>query len=205
MDDPKEIVRSGYDMVSLAYRPDDAPDDDYPIWLEDLADRLGEEAEVVDLGCGCGIPAARWLSHRGIRVLGVDISPVQIARARELVPTARFVRQDMTELDMPASSVDAIVCLWSIIHVPLEEQPSLIHAMHRWLRPGGWLLITVGWGAWTGTEDDWCEVPGALMYWSHESIDTYLGWMRAAGFEIESERFVAEGDGGHVLVLARAI
>lgn len=202
--DPKDIVRSGYNKASVAYRSDDATNEDYADWLRDLAGRLHEGASILDLGCGCGLPAARWLSDGGFRVLGIDISPVQIARARDLVPDAEFVCEDMTQVDIPVGSVDAIVCLYAIIHVPLDEQPSVIRAMHRWLRPGGWLLITVGNDAWTGTEEDWCDVPGALMYWSHEGSKTYLAWMRAAGFDIEWQRFVPEGDGGHVLILARA-
>jgi SAM-dependent methyltransferase len=202
--DPRDIVRSGYDAVSTAYRPDNAPEDGYAVWLDDLAARLPDGADVLDLGCGCGIPAARWLCRQGFRVTGVDLSPVQIARARQLVPTATFVCMDMTEFDMPVASVDAIVFLYAIIHVPVDEQRPLIHAMRRWLRPGGWLLIIVGSDAWTGTEDDWCDVRGARMYWSHASTATYLRWMESAGFDIGWRRFVPEGDGGHVLLLARA-
>jgi SAM-dependent methyltransferase len=202
--DPKDIVRSGYDAVSMAHRPDDAPDDDYGIWLGDLAARLPDGGDVLDLGCGCGIPAARWLSRRGFQVLGVDLSPVQVRRARQLVPTATFVCQDMTRFDAPRASLDAVVCLYAIIHVPVDEQAALIDSMHRWLRPGGWLLITVGNEAWTGTENNWGDVPDALMYWSHESTATYLRWMQSDGFRIEWSRFVPEDDGGHVLVLAQA-
>jgi hypothetical protein len=42
-----------------------------------------------------------------------------------------------------------------------------------------------------------------MMCWSHESTETSPAWMREAGFEIEWERFVREGDGGHALVLAQ--
>jgi SAM-dependent methyltransferase len=200
--DPKDIVRTGYDAVSYAVTPDGEPDGDYGEWLADLAQRLPDGAHIADLGCGPGIPAARWLSRRGFDVLGVDLSPVQIRRARALVPHGRFMCADMTRLELVEGSFDAIVCLWAIIHVPLEEQPPLIDAIRRWLVPGGWLLLTVGWGAWTGTETDWCDVPGAPMYWSHADRDTYVRWLADSGFAIEWERFVPEGDGGHVLVLA---
>jgi SAM-dependent methyltransferase len=204
MTHPKDIVRSGYDTASWAYRPDDAPDGRYGVWLAEATEGLPPGADALDLGCGCGIPAARWLVERGFSVTGADISPVQIERARKLVPGATFLCQDMTDLELAPRCLDAIVCLWAIIHVPLEEQPALIAAMHRCLRPGGRLLITVGAGPWTGIEEDWCDVPGAVMYWSHEGTETYLAWLRDAGFEIGWHRFVPEDDGGHTLVLARA-
>ena len=89
MRDPKSIVRRGYDLVSLAYRADDAEDGTYREWLELLEDRIEPGASILDLGCGCGVPVARRLAPR-YRVTGVDLSPVQIARARELVPGAMF-------------------------------------------------------------------------------------------------------------------
>jgi 2-polyprenyl-3-methyl-5-hydroxy-6-metoxy-1,4-benzoquinol methylase len=51
-------------------------------------------------------------------------------------------------------SFDAIVCLYTLIHMPLDEQPPLLTQIATWLRPSGWLLTTTGHGAWTGTEAD---------------------------------------------------
>jgi cyclopropane fatty-acyl-phospholipid synthase-like methyltransferase len=154
---------------------------------------------VLDLGCGCGVPAAAILAER-FMVTGVDISPVQIERARRLVPAAQFMRHDMSELEFPPESFGAIVSFFAIIHVPVEEQQSMVWKLSRWLRPGGYLLATVGARAWTGTEDNW---HGAPMYWSHADRETYLAWLNEAGFEVHWTRFIPEGDGGHTLLLAK--
>jgi 2-polyprenyl-3-methyl-5-hydroxy-6-metoxy-1,4-benzoquinol methylase len=90
--DPKELVRAGYDAVSARYQDDDAPDGPRGEWLATLSTRLPASAEILDLGCGCGVPADRWVVERGCRVTGVDVSPVQIERAERLVPQGRFVR-----------------------------------------------------------------------------------------------------------------
>ena len=58
------------------------------------------------------------------------------------------------------ASFDAVVCLYAIIHVPLDLQPALISNIATWLRPGGWLLMTAGQDAWTGTFDDAALVGG---------------------------------------------
>lgn len=101
--DPKDIVRRGYDLVSWAYRPDDADDGRYGAWLDLLEERVVPGSPVLDLGCGCGIPVARRLAQR-YAVTGVDFSEVQTARARELVAGANFVCADMTTVTFPEDS-----------------------------------------------------------------------------------------------------
>jgi len=133
-------------------------------------------------------------------VTGIDISPVQIERARRLVPIAQFACQDMTQVEFPRESFTAIVSFLAIIHVPVEEQPGIFRNLSRWLRPGGYLLATVGARAWTGREDNW---HGAPMYWSHADRDTYLAWLREAAFDVLWTRFIPEGTSGHTLLLAK--
>jgi ubiquinone/menaquinone biosynthesis C-methylase UbiE len=198
----KEIVRLGYDRVSYAYRSEPFADEHpaYGMLLSWLQPRLPPGSHVLDLGCGCGIPMVRVLSGEH-HVTGVDISPVQIGRARRLVPAATFICADMTTLEFEPASFDAIVALYSIIHVPLEEQPPFLAALARWLRPQGLLLVMVGHTAWTGIETDWLGVAGATMYWSHGDAETYRRWLREAGLAIVQEAFVPESDGGHTALL----
>lgn len=203
MTDPKQIVRDGYDKVSWAYRRDDAP-----IWPGDkrvltfIHGHCPPGGRVLDLGCGCGVPVARELAA-GYRVTGVDISPVQIERAKALVPGADFICADMTEHDWSDGSFDVIVSLYALIHVPVDEQPDLLRRITGWLMPGGWLIATVGHRAWTGTEQDCFGVEGAVLYWSHADTATYRRWFEAVGLSLQEEVFIPEGDGGHTLMFAQ--
>jgi len=209
---PKDIVRDGYDRISYAYRDDagrgpvkDRAEQrlgrpDYEAWLAELTPLLQDGDPVLDLGCGCGVPATAILAER-YEVTGVDLSPVQIKRARHLVPKGQFECADMTSVDFPQRSFAAVVSFYAIIHVPLDEQPALFEKIRGWLEPGGYLLATVGSGAWTGTEDDWL---GAPMYWSHADRATYVAWLEQSGFETRWTRFIPEGTGGHTLILAAA-
>jgi len=135
--DRKEIVRSGYDAVSERYRADDDAPAEYEEWLRGLTARLPARADVLDLGCGCGVPMTRRLTDLGYQVLGVDVSSVQIDRARQLVPSARFLQADASDLLFNPTSFDAIVCFYVLIHLPEPEQKSLIQSSRTWLRPGG--------------------------------------------------------------------
>jgi SAM-dependent methyltransferase len=200
----KEIVRRGYDRLSHAYRGDDTPDDylDYADWIRMLEELLPERSPVLDIGCGCGLPATRLLARR-FDVTGIDFSEVQISRARRLVTDARFLCGDISDQRFAPGSFAAVVSFYAIIHMPLEEHLPLFSKVAVWLRPSGYLLATVGHEAWTGTEEAYLGVPGGMMCWSHADEATYVRWLEKAGLRILRKRFVPEGDGGHTLVLAQ--
>jgi 2-polyprenyl-3-methyl-5-hydroxy-6-metoxy-1,4-benzoquinol methylase len=199
---PADLVRSGYNALSRCYRGDDDAPPEYERWLADLRDRIPDDGQILDIGCGCGIPVARDLTAAGYRVTGVDISDVQVERARRLVPGATFIRADATEMSFPSGSFDAVISLYALIHMPLDRQPRLLRDIACWLRPGGWLLASTGQNAWTGTEDNWLN-GHATMWWSHAGAATYRAWIQQAGLEITDQQFVPEGDGGHALFWAR--
>ena len=201
---PKDIVRRGYNALSYRYRGDDEAPEHYATWLAQLRQRVRAGGPVLDLGCGCGVPLARDLAGGGYAVTGVDLSAVQIERARQLVPAARFLQADASEVEFPASSFDAVVCLYVLIHLPLDEQPPLLGRIGRWLRPGGWLLATTGHRAWTGTEDHWLG-GDAPMWWSHADAATYRTWIEQAGLSLVTQDVVPEGDAAHTLFWARQV
>lgn len=202
-DDLADRVRQGYDALSYAYRGQGRDDSDERCgWLARLMPQLPAGAPVLDLGCGCGEPVTRMLAEGGFAVTGIDISQVQIDRARQWVPAATFMRSDATALTFAPRTFDAIICLYVLIHVPLRAQAPLLGRMANWLRPGGWLLASAGHRAWTGTDDNWLG-GGAPMWWSHAGAGTYRQWLTGAGFIIEREDFVPEGDGGHALFWCR--
>lgn len=193
----KAIVRYGYDEISRAYRGDFDVVADYERWIDLLA--LPAGSRVLDIGCGCGVPADRLLVDRGCEVLGVDVSDEQIRRARELVPEARFERADISDWDPAGARFDAIVSFYALIHVPRADLRALIPQLGQWLRPGGQLLATVGAVDWTGVED----YLGSPMFWDTTDPETTIAWLESAGLEIVEHRFVPEGDSGHELVHAR--
>lgn len=198
----RDLVRAGYNVLSHHYRGDHDPTEQYDGWLASLQTRLPEHADVLDIGCGCGIPVARDLTTARHQVTGVDISDVQIDRACRLVPNATFIRADATRLRFPSSSFDAVICLYALIHMPLDQQPHLLQRIAQWLRPGGWLLATVGQDAWTGTENNWLGGP-ATMWWSQADATTYRSWLQQTGLQVTVQDFIAEGDSGHALFWAR--
>lgn len=203
MSDPraaKDLVRAGYDAISETYRGDafTLEGSGYERAVLAVERRTPPGGRVLDLGCGCGVPVALRFAP-SYDVTGVDFSARQIERARALVPAATFVHADLTEVELPAASFDAVVSFYAIIHVPLEEQPAVFDRIARWLKPGGIVCASLGYRAWAGTEDDW---HGAPMRWSHADRATYASWLLERGFRIDDEWFIPEDDGGHAAFLA---
>jgi 2-polyprenyl-3-methyl-5-hydroxy-6-metoxy-1,4-benzoquinol methylase len=202
MEDPKGVVRRGHDALSAHYDEAYGAETKYQSWLSDLCERVPAGGTVLDLGCGSGVPVARSLVDAGHRVTGTDISEVQVRRARERVPQAEFIQADATAASFDDASFDAVVSLYALIHVPLSEQPLLLHNVAAWLRPGGWFVATTGHRAWTGVAENWLG-GGVPMWWSHADAATNRTWLTQAGLTVEREEFVPEGDSGHTLFWAR--
>jgi cyclopropane fatty-acyl-phospholipid synthase-like methyltransferase len=170
----------------------------YAGWVTELAGLLRPGARVLDLGCGPGIAATRQLTRRGLQVIGVDLSAVQLRRARRLVPAAGLVQADMAALQFAAASLDAVVAFYALTHLPLADQRALIPRIRGWLRPAGLFLAIVGAQPWTGNNGN-----GGVS-WDHGGTSSYLDWLEDAGFTPQWDRFIPEKEGGHSLILARA-
>ena len=200
----KEIVRKGYDKLSYAYRSDDATDDEgfYTEWVNCLKEKIPAGSPVLDIGCGCGLPATKLLSEC-FEVTGVDFSEVQIKRAKKLVPSAKFICSDIDNAQFSSRSFAAVVSFYTIIHIPLDEHQRILMHIADWLQPNGYLMIIVGHKAWTGSEDKYLGVEGGEMRWSHKGEETYTKWISESGLKVLWKRFIPEGKSGHTLVFAQ--
>jgi SAM-dependent methyltransferase len=193
--EPKEIVARGYDAIALRYA-EWAGQVDSPVmeWVRDLDARLEDGSDVLELGCGRGVPATRELARRH-RVTGVDISAVQIELARHHVPEASFVHGDAMELEVAPASFDAVVALFVFGHVPVEEQAGLIARIGLWLRDDGFFLGTFGAGdAGEEVDADWL---GAPMFFASLGGEAYLPLLRDAGLEPARDEVVVHHEPGH--------
>jgi SAM-dependent methyltransferase len=192
---PKEMVARGYDAIALRYAEWAGQVDSPAIeWFRDLDARLPEGADILELGCGRGVPVTRELARRH-RVTGVDISAVQIELARHHVPEASFVHADATELEVAPASLDAVVALYLFGHVPADEQPGLIRRACSWLRPDGFLLATFGAGAaGEDVDQDWL---GAPMFFASLDGDAYVPLLREEALVPVRDEVIVQHEPGH--------
>jgi SAM-dependent methyltransferase len=101
---------------------------------------------VLDVGCGIG-DLSFMLAARGAEVIGIELAPQKVARARKIAQRwhfegLRFLAADVTKLDqMNLGQFDAIFCLALLEHIP--DDIALLRSLHSMLRPGGTLVLEV--------------------------------------------------------------
>lgn len=110
---------------------------------------------ILDLGCGTGIDAV-FLARRGIRVVGIDVSPAMITQARARVATADL--GDLVELrvmdiarvgSLPGSGFDGVICAFAALSTT-PELDEVAASIARLLVPQGMLVVHLlnRWSLW---------------------------------------------------------
>lgn len=110
--------------------------------LEDLAVEKGlRGTRVLDVGCGTGSSFVPLLA-RGYEVVGCDLSPDMVARAREKV-NAHDARAEVLVADMRAlpelGAFDLVTCIDDALNnlLSVDQLRSALEGFQRNLRPGG--------------------------------------------------------------------
>lgn len=199
--DPKNIVRSGYDSIAPAYLDfiSGLPSPNIH-WTDKLLTHLpsAETAKVLELGRGNGVPCTLHLAPKVESVVANDISPSQIALASKKLAgqgsaNVVFHEGDMTQLSFSTGSFDAVSALYSLIHLPFEEQPRMLELIHDWLKPSGTLLCNFDVEEDAGSVmDDWL---GTQMFQAGHGIEGSKAAVLQAGFEILQAEVIETVDG----------
>ncbi|KAK4151536.1 S-adenosyl-L-methionine-dependent methyltransferase [Chaetomidium leptoderma] len=153
----------------------------------------------LEVGCGSGVPVLEILLAKEMDVIGVDLSATQLALANAHFPNqtsglqAVWAEEDMMDLRYPPDEFDVVVGLYSLIHLPREEQTVFLHRVFRWLKPGGMLLMNFP------VE----EVEGAItQHW----LGHQQGWMFWSGWgEEKTMQIIDELGPGGMEVLLREV
>lgn len=148
---------------------------------------VGAEDVVLDVGCGVGGTSVHIAESRGARVVGVNISRVQLAAARRLAARSRaaylleYSRQDFCHTTFDDHAFTRILGFESVSHV--ADRPAFLEEAFRLLSPGGRLVVA-----------DLFLVRADLDARERRAYEAFLrGWVRPcvaplAGFRAEMEQ-----------------
>jgi len=149
--EPISRVQAAYDRIAAEYGRVNAV---MPLELAALAQEMvhlvGSPAQILDIGCGHGRDMA-WFEAQGMGVTGVDLSAGMLAQARQLV-AGELIMMDMRNLAFQSAQFDGAWCCASLLHLPKHEVPCVLKEIHRILKLGGVLALTVQEGSGEGWE-----------------------------------------------------
>jgi SAM-dependent methyltransferase len=132
---------------------------------------------ILDLGCGPGRDLLA-LKQRGHVAIGLEASPRFAAMARAY-SGCEVWEQNFLALDLPAARFDGVFANASLFHVPSQELPRVLEALHAALAPRGVLFSSNPRGA---NEEGW-SYGRYGAFWELERWRSYL--CRAGFVEIE--------------------
>ena len=198
----RATVRASYDAEAPTY--DD--EIDYavplqPVFIRRLVETCPPDGIVLDAPCGTG----RWfplVTDAGRSVVGIDQSAgmLAVARARGLAVATEQV--GLQELAFDAA-FDAAMTIDAMENVPPEDWPLVIANLHRAVRPGGHLYVTVEEAdepeidaAFADAQvHGWPAVHGEVVegdtagYHYYPGRDRVMTWLAAEGLVVVDEAF----------------
>lgn len=156
---------------------------------KELADlcHVGQDSYVLDVGCGAGTTPAFLVKEYGCRVVGVDIRPKMIERAREtaqragVVDRVEFRVADVQDLPFDDNTFDAL--LSESVTALAADKARALREYARVVRPGGYVGLS---------ESTWLKVPPPpeLLAWARQdagatleplTADDWIAFMEGAG------------------------
>jgi SAM-dependent methyltransferase len=115
---------------------------DYEIGILTNNTNPGAKSVIADIGCGTGHHVAD-LSSKNLKVIGVDISPSMIKKAKENYPYLAKQFKVGNGLDghlFKDNSLTHILCLYFTFYC-IEDKMRFFYNCMNWLMPGGYLIV----------------------------------------------------------------
>jgi len=188
MDAISKLVEQGYNRIAEDYYTNRNLNK-FDNELDEFASLLPDDAHILDVGCGAGIPTAKFLTERKFKVIGIDLSDTMLNLARENVPNAHFIKMDMNELQFDKNTFNGIVSVYALFHVPKDNHFNIFQKFFEILKPGGILMINTGVSESEGTN----RFFGVPMFWSNFDPKTTLELVKKARFSVLSEAVLERG------------
>jgi SAM-dependent methyltransferase len=137
----RAAVIAAYDAEAATYDRHPYPNRPQQVWVKRLLATCPDHGIVLDAPCGTGryFP---FVAAAGHRVVGIDQSANMLAEAQR-----RGIAIDLQHVSLQDLSFverfDAVMTIDAMENVAPEDWPGVLANLHRALRPGGHLYLTV--------------------------------------------------------------
>ena len=98
------------------------------------------KSRILDVGCGTGHHVSS-IGAKGLDILGIDISPSMIKKAKENYPDYKFDVADALDGNVfEPDSFTHILCMYFTIYY-FKDKSVFFNNCFKWLMPGGYLIV----------------------------------------------------------------
>ena len=216
LNERRAAVESQYDDEAPEFDDQPYPTTSHETFVGRLIETCPAGGTVLDAPCGTGRYFQQVVAA-GRQVVGIDQSAGMLAQARAKGLASRLEHVGLQELAF-VDEVDGSVTIDAMENIPPEDWPVVLTNLHRAVRPGGHLYLTVE------TQDDetidavFAEnrakglpaVRGEIVegdtagYHYYPGREQVLLWLDAEGLELIEEGFDQEEGWGYWHLLLRS-
>ena len=207
---------SDYDAGAAKYDGDPYPNETQREWVERLLATCPAGGTVLDAPCGTG-QYFSMVADAGLHVVGIDQSAGMLEQARNRGIAIELEHVGLQELAY-VGKFDAVMTVDAMENVAPEDWPLVLANLHRAVRPGGHLYMTV-------EEQDEMDVDAAYAalaatgapavrgevvegdvagYHFYPGRERVIGWIAAEGLDVVDEGFKQEDGWGYRHFLLRS-
>lgn len=160
-----------------------------------LIQQLPDNARVLDLGCGTGLPTAKQLLDAGIEVVGVDESSVMLDLAEQQAPGGQYLHRDLRKID-DLGEFDAVVAFFALLMLPRADITPLLERLRTQLRGPKLLLVAMVHGDFDFFPVNFLGAPTNISAYPPDKLREVVA---SAGYEVlQLTEFEAEAEPGRV-------
>lgn len=114
---------------------------DYEVGMIINKNTANTKSVILDVGCGTGHHVGKMAQNNNLEVIGIDISPSMIKKAKENYPKLNFQVTDVLNRDAFHNNIFThILALYFTIYY-IEDKNQFFNNAMDWLKPGGYLIV----------------------------------------------------------------
>lgn len=167
-------------------------------WLDRFLALLPVNGQILDIGCGNGMPIADYFIRQGFQVTGVDSSQPLIDRCLQRFPEQSWSVADMRTLAL-ADRFDGLIAWDSFFHLARADQRQMFTIFRQHANSQAALMFTSG----TSNGEAIGTFEGEALYHASLAPEEYRQLLQEQGFSVVKTLVEDPDCGGRTVWLAQ--